>query len=233
MKNYKKYFYRRGLIHPAHVAVQIAGREIRDAASKYFCGRMLEIGCGAKEKSLLVGEFVNQHIGLDIESCQHDRSNIDVFAPAYQIPFENKSFDCILNTAVLEHLEEPEKALTEAYRVLKTGGHVLYTIPFIWHLHEEPRDFYRYSKYGIEYLFKKTGFEILELRPLAGFWITFGTELNYYLMSLARGPLCFFIKCAIAANNLLINLLNKIDVKLNKETTKWTWAYIVIARRND
>jgi SAM-dependent methyltransferase len=81
--------------------------------------------------------------------------------------------------------------LRECWRVLKAGGVALYAVPFIWHLHEEPHDFYRDSKYGLQYLFAKTGFEILELRPLSGFLVTFGQLFVYYLHRFNHGPLCW------------------------------------------
>jgi hypothetical protein len=56
---------------------------------------------------------------------------------------------------VLEPLEEPELALRECVRVLKAGYFAIYTIVFSWHIHEEPIDFYRFSTYGIKYLFNK------------------------------------------------------------------------------
>lgn len=93
------------------------------------------------------------------------------FGSAYEIPAEDDAFDSALCTAVLEHLEEPESAIRECHRVLKPGACAVYTVPFIWHLHEEPRDFFRYSRYGLEYLFKKVGFEIVELEALSGFWV--------------------------------------------------------------
>ena len=62
----------------------------------------------------------------------------------------------------------------------------IYTIPHIWHLHEEPRDFYRFTKHGIRYLFTKVGFEVEEITPLSGFWVTWGTMLAYYVDRLNR-----------------------------------------------
>lgn len=36
----------------------------------------------------------------------------------------------------------------ECHRVLKKGGPAIYQVPFIWHLHDEPRDFYCFSQYA-------------------------------------------------------------------------------------
>ena len=124
----------------------------------YIKGRLIDIGCGTKPYRDLLVPFVTEHIGVDHEETFHDKSNIDRFGTAYDIPYEAESFDSALCTAVLEHLEEPEQALRECHRVLKPGGVAIYSVPFIWHLHEEPRDFYRYSKYGLKYLFEKVGF---------------------------------------------------------------------------
>jgi len=40
---------------------------------------------------------------------------------------------------------------------LEAGGIAIYSVTFVWHLHEEPRDFYWFSKYGLRYLLEKTG----------------------------------------------------------------------------
>ena len=101
---------------------------------------------------------------------------------------------------------------------LQSGGYALYSIPLFWHLHEEPRDFYRYTRYGIRHLFEKVGFEIIEIDPLSGFWVTFGSELNDYITSLARGPLRYFIKPRTAIDDLLFLALNRANRKLHKRT---------------
>jgi ubiquinone/menaquinone biosynthesis C-methylase UbiE len=147
-------------------------------ASQYLSGRLIDIGCGIKPYKNMLAPYLTEHIGLDHKGTMHDKSNIDLFGNAYQIPVESAAFDSAICTAVLEHLEEPEKAIKETYRVLKAGGYAIYTVPFFWHLHEEPRDFYRFTKYGLKYLFEKNGFEIVELKPLSGFWVTFGQSLS-------------------------------------------------------
>lgn len=224
-----KYFKLFPITTPAYNVNRIAGHQIRDRAARYFSGRMIEIGCGTKAKALLVGEFVNEHIGLDHEDCPHDQSNIDLFGTAYNIPVDDESFDCVLSTAVMEHLEEPQLALNEAFRVLRPGGIALYTMPLFWHLHEEPRDFFRYTKYGLQHLFTNSGFFILEITPLSGFWTTFGTELNYYLRRFARGPFKPIVQGFTAVSNLFYPLLD--ESKLRDE--RFTWMYIVIAQKPD
>ena len=202
--------------------------ELKRFASLYLHGRVLDIGCGTKPYKQLLAPFLTEHVGVDHEATLHDKSDIDLFGTAYHVPVENGSFDCAICTAVLEHLEEPEQALRECYRVLKPGGVAIYSVPFIWHLHEEPRDFYRFSKHGLKYLFEKVGFEIIELKALSGFWVTFGQMFVYYLYRFNRGPFRWFRVIEILG--LLIQGFSYFLDKLDK-TEQWTWMYMVVTRR--
>jgi len=191
-------------------------------------GKLIDIGCGSKPYKNILSPYVTDHVGLDQTSTLHDKKNIDLFGNAYEIPVNDESFDSAICTSVLEHLEEPEKAIRECYRILKPGGFAIYTIPFIWHLHEEPRDFYRFSKYGIRYLFEKVGFEVCELRALSGFWVTFGQLLVYNIYRLNRGPLRWF--GIITFMGLLIQGLAFLMEKIDK-TEQWTSDYLVEVRK--
>lgn len=206
----------------------IIDRELKHYASKYIHGRLIDIGCGTKPYKDLLASYVKEHVGVDHPETLHDKSNIDLFGTSYRIPVKDSTFDSALCSAVLEHLEEPEEALRECYRVLKPGGMAIYNVPFIWHLHEEPRDFYRFSKYGLKYLFEKVGFEVIELKALSGFWVTFGQLFVYNLYRYNKGPLRWFgIIAGIGVLTQLVSfLLDKID-----RAEKWTWMYLVVSRK--
>ncbi len=189
---------------------------------------MLDIGCGAKPYKKLLAPHVTEHIGLDHSGTLHAPAEINLLGTACDIPAGDNTFDCALCTAVLEHLEEPEAAIRECHRVLIPGGVAVYTVPFIWHLHEEPRDFFRYTKHGLRYLFEKSGFEIAELTALSGFWVTFGQLLVYNMYRFNRGPLRWFkvvLACGLAVQGLAW-ALDRID-----RTEQWTWMYLVVARK--
>ena len=206
----------------------IHDRELSRYARIYVRGRLIDIGCGTKPYKSSLAPFVTDHVGVDNKDSLHDKSQVDCCCGAYAIPVRDSTFDSALCTAVLEHLEEPEQALRECHRVLKANGYALYSVPFIWHLHEEPRDFYRFSKYGLKYLFEKTGFEIVELKALSGFWVTFGQLFVYNLYRFNRGPLRWLH--VVDAVGLLIQAfafgLDKLD-----KSEHWTWMYFVVARK--
>jgi SAM-dependent methyltransferase len=201
---------------------------LRNTARKYVKGRLIDIGCGTKPYRKLLAPYVVEHIGVDHEETLHDRSNVDLWGTAYNIPSDDEYFDSAICTAVLEHLEEPLDALRECLRVLKPGGYAIYSIPFIWHLHEEPRDFYRYSKYGINYIFQKAGFDPIEIKALSGFWVTFGQLFVYNIYRFNKGPLRWLR--IIDITGLVIQGFSYLLDKLDK-TEKWTWMYMIVARK--
>ena len=210
------------LVHHIH------DRALRRAVEAHVHGRLIDIGCGTKPYGAMVAPYVSEHVGVDHEETQHPRERIDRFGSAYALPATEGEFDSALCTAVLEHLEEPAEALRECHRVLRPGGTAIYSVPFIWHLHEEPRDFFRYTRYGLDHLFRRAGFEIVEIRALSGFWVTFGEMLVYNLYRFNRGPLSWLR--VIDAVGLGIQgaafVLDRLD-----RSERWTWMYLVIARK--
>jgi SAM-dependent methyltransferase len=203
-------------------------KRLKELASRYLRGRLLDIGCGVKPYRDLLSSYVSEHIGLEQADGPHDTSGVDLFASAYEIPVDDGSFDSAICTSVLEHLEDPERALRECLRILRPDGVAIYSVPFIWHLHEEPRDFYRFSKHGLIYLFERSGFEVLELEPLTGFWGTFGQLFVYYLYRFNKGPMRWLriIDAVSIVIQSAAHLMDRID-----KADQWTLMYMVVARR--
>ncbi len=201
---------------------------LRAVAPVYLRGRLVDIGCGKKPYAEMVRGLVDEHIGVDQSESMHGTDQVDLLGTAYAIPAPDASFDSALCTAVLEHLEEPEAAIRECFRVLRPGGTAVYTVPFIWHLHEEPRDFFRYSKYGLKYLFEKAGFEITEIEALSGFWVTFGQLFVYNIYRFHRGILRYIpiIPAMAVVIQAVAKALDAID-----RSEQWTWMYLVVARK--
>lgn len=217
----------KSLLSKNWLVYKISDDFLQRAARTYAYGKLLDIGCGEKPYKRMFSPYVTDHVGLDHVGTLHDRAEIDLCGTAYEIPVEDESYDTILCSAVLEHLEEPGRAISEMRRVLKGNGIVILTAPLFWHLHEEPRDFYRYTKYGLKYLFEKAGFEIVELHSLSGFWVTFGQELVYYLWRFNRGRIS---SRAIGLLSSLIQVAAYIANRHDKSDV-FTWMYLVVGRK--
>lgn len=126
-----------------------------------WSGRMLDVGCGGRPYHPLFSPELEQ-IGLDIDQERNrNRGRADVFYDGSVFPFEDANFDSILCSQVLEHVFAPEQFVSEVARVLKPGGEILLTVPFVWPEHEQPWDAMRYTSYGLRSLLERHRFEIL------------------------------------------------------------------------
>lgn len=125
-------------------------------------GSLLEIGSrarsGASYRSWFPADI--DYVGMDITAGP----NVDVIADAHHLTLEiHRTFDFIFSIAVFEHILMPWKVALEMNRVLNDGGIALIISHAAWPLHEEPWDFWRYSKDAWKGLFNKhTGFEVIE-----------------------------------------------------------------------
>ena len=81
----------------------------------------------------------------------------DIVGDVCNLPFENSSQDAVLAIYLLEHVEEPRKAVKEIYRSLKPGGYCFIQVPFIFYYHPMKgyyKDYFRFTRDGLEYLCK-------------------------------------------------------------------------------
>jgi SAM-dependent methyltransferase len=122
-------------------------------------GRLLDVGCGSKpyQKYFEASEY----IGLDM---QGRNKHADRSYDGKTFPFSDGEFDAVLTSEVLEHVFNPDEFLSEINRVLRDGGVLLLTVPFVWDEHEQPFDYARYSSFGLRHLLESHGFEIIEHR---------------------------------------------------------------------
>ena len=110
--------------------------------------KVLDVGCG--EGRHIFGslqEYTDVHcVGLDqdipsLNKCKegldffkelNTRSTVFMQGSVYKLPFEENSFDLVICSEVLEHLDDYHAAIDEIYRVLKPGGKFLPSVPSFW-----------------------------------------------------------------------------------------------------
>ncbi|MEY2880347.1 MAG: hypothetical protein RLZZ15_2727 [Verrucomicrobiota bacterium] len=126
-------------------------------------GAVLEIGSRARSAITRRGRIPARldYVGLDILAGP----NVDVVGDAHELArlFAGRKFVAAFSTSVFEHLAMPWKVAVDLNRVLAPGGLVYTATHQTWPIHEEPWDFWRFSKYSWTTLFNAaTGFEIVE-----------------------------------------------------------------------
>lgn len=129
--------------------------------SHHITGRVLDVGCGTQPYRSLF--MAGEYIGMELDTQQNRaHKKADVFYGGQVFPFGSESFDSLVCNEVLEHVFAPTEFVRELNRVLKPGGHLLLTVPFVWDEHEQPYDYARYSSFGLRALITNAGFEVLE-----------------------------------------------------------------------
>ncbi|HCI04375.1 TPA: hypothetical protein DEW47_00105 [Patescibacteria group bacterium] len=79
---------------------------------------------------------------------------VDIVADALNLPFNDCSCDLIICESSLEHFKDPISAAREMNRVLKKGGLIYISVPFIVGFHASPNDYFRWTEAGVEELMK-------------------------------------------------------------------------------
>jgi SAM-dependent methyltransferase len=71
-------------------------------------------------------------------------------------------------TEIFEHCPDPTAVMAEAFRVLRPGGVLFLTVPFLWPLHDLPHDEYRFTPASLERHLRAAGFDEVKLRAQGG-----------------------------------------------------------------
>lgn len=193
--------------------------------ARYIKGDILDVGCGNKNR---YGELFekNKYVRLD----HNAECNPDIVADAQNIPLPDASFDSIVCTQTLEHLAEPQKAVNEFHRLLRKDGHCLVTVPFFNEMHEEPYDFWRFTKFGLEKLFQNAGFKILVLDQRGKFFAVLAQMVIRYFITRSNlsGKISrIFLNPPLNAFSRLMLFLDKITKNKNNEKFALGWLIVV------
>jgi SAM-dependent methyltransferase len=133
-------------------------------------GRVLDAGCG---QNRFRDQFKHCFfVGYDrgIGDQRWDYSTVDVAGDLHQLAFRDECMDGVLCLVVLEHVADPDRVVAELARVLKKGGVMLLVVPMLWEIHQQPHDYFRFTKFGIQHLVEKQNLTVRNVTPLGGFF---------------------------------------------------------------
>lgn len=206
-------------------------RDIKHAIEKFAKGKILDIGCGNKPYEKEFKTRCSEYIGCDIEQSSIEK--VDIICDATNIPLESDEFDTVFCTQTIEHIPEFQKVINESYRLLKKEGYFIISGPMYWHLHEEPNDYHRFTKYGFAFALEKAGFKVKKVYENGGAWATSGQALLHAVMySNSKNVIIKFIR--FLYNRLIFKLLhNSIFGWLDKKDFNPvnTMNYIIVASK--
>jgi len=218
--------------NPYHLVLHFIRQDIAEAATQYASGKLLDIGCGNKPYEELFKNSVSSYIGCDI--VQSSLNVVDNLCPANELCYEDQAFDTVFSTQVIEHVADHHGMVKESFRVLKPGGHAIFTAPFNWELHEEPYDFFRFSKHGLKFLFEKYGFEVVKIKSNGGKWAAISQLwLNVLLSTRKYNTFRSRIIKLLFLRLRLIVPYNRFFIWLDKRyfDDVFTLNYIIVARK--
>ncbi|MBW1679180.1 MAG: class I SAM-dependent methyltransferase [Deltaproteobacteria bacterium] len=112
--------------------------------------RILDVGCREKPYFPFFASKTRNYFGVDIQIGPE----VDAVFNGDALPFPDEMFDVVINTQVLEHTPDPHSLMDEMARVMKKGGWIIISAPFVWEIHNYPADYWRFSDQGIKELMK-------------------------------------------------------------------------------
>jgi SAM-dependent methyltransferase len=208
--------------------------EIEDAVRAFAASlpkgaRLLDAGAGEGQYA---HEFARQRytgVDLAVGDSAWNYGRLDVIADLAALPFQPATFDAALHIVTIEHLPEPAAALAEIARTLAPGAPLLLAAPHEWEVHQAPHDYFRYTRYGLDYLLNRAGFEAVEIRPAGGYFRLLARRLLNGLQFFTGGARwLLFVPAALLLipPALILPFLDPLDKDRN-----FTLGYICAARK--
>lgn len=155
---------------------------------KYARGRLIDLGCGDMPfQSLLAGQL-ECYDSLDFFPRSARVTYVGDIQHMNMIPSD--TYDTAVCLEVLEHVSDPFRAVREIHRILKAGGILIVSVPHLSRLHDEPHDYYRYTRHGLRYILERNGFNVQILVRRGGLFSFLGHQVSTLVLGLVwRIPL--------------------------------------------
>ena len=193
---------------------------------KYVKGALLDAGAGRLSYRFILEDYCDSYRSVDIDTRSGE---VDTLGDIQKLPLKEETFDSVFCTQVLEHVPEPQEAVYEVFRVLKKGGYAIFTVPHLAYLHNEPHDYYRYTKHGLKHMLEKTGFEVKQIISAGGLISFLGHIPSTILINLTAGiPIVNGLFFSI--NKIYVRALTFIDNLLEKKKL-YALNYIIVGEK--
>jgi SAM-dependent methyltransferase len=215
-------FLRRYILH-FETAIEDAVSEFASSLKKD--ARLLDAGAG--EGSFKHFFKSQRYCGLDlgVGDREWNYSQLDVVGDLSSLPFRDATFDACLNVVTLEHVKDPARVLREIGRTLGPGGQLLLIVPFEWEEHQQPHDYFRFTRFSLVFLLEEAGFVDVSIRPVGGFFRLLSRRM-FSALQFFPGVSIFVGAILFVPPALVLPLLEPLDRRQN-----FTLGYICSARK--
>ncbi|HEY6463482.1 MAG TPA: class I SAM-dependent methyltransferase [Polyangiaceae bacterium] len=152
-------------------------------AAPLAAGRLLDVGCGTKPYEPIFRPHVREYVGVEYGDWPVDPgvSAADAFYTGDRLPFEDGAFDTVLCNQVGEHVPDPRAFFGELVRVLRSGGRLVFTVPFSYRIHAEPNDYFRFTRYALQEYARTHGLRVDVLAARGGMWSVVGQKVASHI----------------------------------------------------
>ncbi len=149
--------------------VSLLAKAFEEGIPLHCSGRLLDLGCGQVPLYGMYRPYVREIHCVDWDSSSHPLRHIDQCCDLNQVlPLADNCFDTIILSDVLEHIFEPAQLWNEMSRVLKPGGKLLVSVPFLYWIHEAPHDYFRYTEFALRRAVQENSMRVVSLVALGG-----------------------------------------------------------------
>jgi SAM-dependent methyltransferase len=196
--------------------------------------RILDVGAGTQPyRELFQGALYESQ---DWPASEHKQTHDHVGDVQAGLSIPDCTFDAVLCTEVLEHVRDVSATLAELHRLLRPGGQLALTVPFVGPLHEEPYDFRRLTSHGLMAILEDAGFTEIEVMPLSGWFGTFAQMLREHAQSTRvegrriRSSQRIVGRAALALSDLVGHFSRRLDDGLDdRRALPFGWAALARA----
>jgi SAM-dependent methyltransferase len=201
---------------PTYAVRAPLARWLRDEAKRAHddlgAYRLLDVGCGQKPYEPLFAPFAASYVGVD----PVDNPRAELRGTVEDLPVEDGSFDVILCSQVLEHCDDPARAISELHRATAPRGRLLLSTHGVQVYHPSPVDYWRWTHAGLERVVAENGpWASVRVSPASGTTACVAMLVNMYIdLAARRAHMGALAKPLVAALNTLAEAIDGRSARL-------------------
>jgi len=156
-------------------------------------------------------------INIDIEGKPN------ILADINNLPFKNNTISNFGCFNVLELLQFPKVAVQEIHRVLNKTGYLVGYVPFLYPIHNQPVDYWRFSNQALYQILSIGGFENIIIEPLGGRFIV--------MYDIILPKKLFFIRFILSLLSIGLNMLYEMFHSKDYNRAMYPSGYFFYAKK--